>query len=133
MKVDAVLRAKGNRIVCVGMTASVERAAHLLKAENIGAVVVKDTCGTEGDVVLGMLSERDIVRALADHGPACLRMPVSAVMSRAVVSCQPRDDVDDVIDKMRAHQIRHVPVLDGDALIGIVSIRDVMAAPALPA
>lgn len=130
MRVDAVLRKKGNRIIAVGMTTTVERAARLLKSEDIGALVVKDTCATEGDVILGMLSERDIVRALAEHGAAVLRMPVSALISRTVVACDPRDDADGVIDLMQRHHVRHLPVLDGDALIGVVSIRDVVATSA---
>lgn len=133
MKVDAILRNKGNRIIAIGMSATVERAARLLKAENIGAIVVKDTCGTEGDVILGMLSEREIARALADHGASALRMPVSQVMSRAFICCDPRDEADGVIGLMHQHRIRHVPVLDGDALIGVVSLRDFVAPPQMRA
>lgn len=127
MRVDTILRRKANRIIALGMTAPVAEAARLLKAENVGALVVKDSCATEGDVILGMLSERDIVRGLADYGAAVLRMPVATLMSRAVVRCEPHDDADGVIELMQRHEIRHVPVLDGDALIGVVSIRDMVA------
>jgi CBS domain-containing protein len=108
------------------MEATAAFAAHLLRAENIGAVIVKDTCATEGDVVLGILSERDILRALVDHGTAALKMPVSALMIRDVVSCGPGDELDLVAALMERHQIRYVPVIDGDALIGMVSIRDLL-------
>ncbi len=129
MRVDTILRQKANRIIAIGMSASVERAARLLQAENIGAIVVKDTCSTEGEVVLGLLTERDIVRALADHGAAVLRMPVSQLMSRAFVSCDPEDEADGVIGVMNKHRIRHMPVLQGDALIGIVSMLDMIGRP----
>src|ERR1700758_3002003 len=84
MRVDTILRGKGSRIIAIRMGTSAEAAARLLKSENVGAVVVKDTCGTEGDVVLGILSERDLLHALVDHGVAALKMPVASLMSRAV-------------------------------------------------
>ena len=126
MRVDAILQGKANRIVAVAMATTIESAARLLKSDSIGAVVVKDTCGTEGEVVLGMLSERDIVRALAERGAAVLGMPVAAFMSRSVIACGPDDEATTVMDLMRKHQIRHLPVVDRDALIGVVSIRDVL-------
>ncbi len=132
MRIDAILHRKAKRIVSVAMGTTVATAARLLKSENIGALVVKDTCGTEGEVVLGMLSERDIVRALADRGAAVLSMPVAALMSPAVVTCRPEDDSEVVIGLMQKHDIRHVPVLDRDALIGVVSIRDVLGTQELP-
>jgi CBS domain-containing protein len=130
MRVDAILQRKPKRIVSVTMGTTVEAAARLLKSENIGAVVVKDSCGTEGEVVLGILSERDIVRALADRGGAVLSAPVGSLMTRSIISCRPDDDAQRVIELMQEHQIRHVPVLDREALIGVVSIRDVLGTPA---
>lgn len=127
MKVEQILRNKGARIVSVRMNESVEVAARLLRRENIGALVVKDVCRTEGDVVVGMISERDILRALADHGAAALKMPVSRLMSRTVVSCSARDGVERVLELMDRHHVRHLPVLDEHTLIGVVSIRDVIA------
>jgi CBS domain-containing protein len=127
MKVSSLLQRKNTRIVATQMEATAAFAARLLRTENIGAVVVKDTCATEGDVVLGILSERDILRALVDHGIAALKMPVSALMIRDVVSCGPGDELDQVAALMHRHQLRYVPVMDGDALIGMVSIRDLLA------
>ena len=89
MKVSSLLQRKSARIVAIQMEATAALAARLLRAENIGAVIVKDTCATEGDVVLGVLSERDILRAVVDHGIAALKMPVSALMIRDAVSCGP--------------------------------------------
>ena len=126
MRIDAILRGKGGRIVAIGMATTVEAAARLLRAENIGAVIVKDSCGTEGDVVLGVLSERDIVRALADRGAAALRLPVGQLMSRTVIGCSPADEIEDVASLMQKHHIRHVPVMQGGALIGVISIRDLL-------
>jgi CBS domain-containing protein len=132
MRVDAILQSKGSRIIAIRMGTSAEAAARLLKSENIGAVVVKDTCGTEGDVVLGILSERDLLHAFADHGAAALKMPVSSLMSRVVISCRPGDDAEDVAGLMLKHHIRHIPVLEGEALIGVISIRDLLALHAAP-
>jgi CBS domain-containing protein len=133
MRIEAILRSNGSRIIAIPMATSAVAAARLLKSENIGAVVVKDTCGTEGDVVLGILSERDLLHALADHGAAALKMPVSSLMSRAVVACGPGDDAEDVAGLMLKHHVRHVPVLEGEALIGVISIRDLLALHAGPA
>jgi CBS domain-containing protein len=109
------------------MNETVEVAARLLRKDNIGALVVKDVCRTEGNTVVGMFSERDVVRALADHGPAALKMRVSALMSRGVVSCSSRDSLDRALELMDRHHVRHLPVLDEHTLVGVVSIRDVIA------
>jgi CBS domain-containing protein len=127
MKVSSLLQRKNARIIAIQMEATADFAARLLRAENVGAVIVKDTCATEGDVVLGILSERDILRALVDRGITALKMPVSALMSRDVVSCGPGDELDRVADLMECHQTRYVPVMDGGALIGMISIRDLLA------
>ena len=127
MKVEHILRKKGTRIVTVRMNETVEVAARLLRKDNIGALVVKDVCRTEGNTVVGMFSERDVVRALADHGPAALKMRVSALMSRGVVSCSSRDSLDRALELMDRHHVRHLPVLDDHTLVGVVSIRDIIA------
>ena len=111
------------------MGETVETATRMLRRENIGAVVVKDVCGTEGDTIMGMLSERDVVRALVDHVPAVLNKPVSSLMSTNVICCRPADDLA-LFDR---YQIRHLPVIDGTALIGVISIRDIIAVSAAEA
>ena len=126
MQIEAVLRAKPARLITVSMTSTVMTAARLLRSENIGALVVKDTCLTEGDVILGMVSERDVVQAIADRGPTALTMPVSAVMVRNVCSCRSDDTVQQVCSMMGEHHVRHIPVLHGGALVGVVSIRDLL-------
>jgi CBS domain-containing protein len=95
-----------------------------MKAENIGALVVKDVCRTEGNTVVGMFSERDIVRALLNHGAKVLQMPVSSLMSRNLITCAPNDSLAHVLGLMEDNHIRHVPVLDGDTLVGLVGVRD---------
>ena len=127
MKIEQLLIRKGTRIISIRMTETVETAARMLRRENIGAVVVKDVCGSEGDTIVGMLSERDILRAIVDRGPEILRRPVSSLMSRPVITCSPHDSVEDVIELFDRHQTRHLPVIDRDALIGVISIRDVVA------
>lgn len=124
MKIEQVLRTKGARIISVRIDATVEQAARLLRKENVGAVVVKDVCGSEGDTIVGMFSERDVIRAIVDQGQSGLQRPVFELMSKSVISCHPSDDVDDALALMDRHRIRHLPVLDGHALVGVVSIRD---------
>ena len=124
MKVEQILRRKDTRIITVRVGESIEIAARLLRSENIGALVVKDVCRTEGNVVVGMLSERDIVRALLEHGPKVLQMSVSSLMSRTLITCSPEDSERHVLELMRKNHIRHLPVLDGHTLVGVIGLRD---------
>lgn len=124
MRVEDVLRSKNHRIVTIRMNETVETAARLMKAENIGALVVKDACETEGTIVVGMFSERDIARALLEHGARVLQMQVSSLMSRNLITCAPSDSLLHVLGLMEDKHIRHVPVLDRDTLVGLVGVRD---------
>lgn len=128
MKVTDILKDKGTRIITVRLREPIETAVQILSRENVGALVVKDVCRTEGNVVVGMFSERDVVRALVDKGPKVLQMTVEDLMSKTIVSCSPDDELDEVIDLMDRHQVRHLPVLEEQTLIGVVSIRDVVHA-----
>lgn len=128
MKVADLLKEKGTRIITVRLREPVETAAMLLHRENIGALVVKDVCRTEGNVVVGMFSERDIVRALVEHGTQAMAFPVERLMSKKLISCGPEDSLDSVMDKMDEHGIRHLPVMEGGTLIGVISIRDLIRA-----
>lgn len=123
MTVEALLRRKNGRIISIGMGSTAAAAAKLLRSENIGALVVKDCCSTEGDVVLGMLSERDVLQALVSYGTNAMAMPVAAPMTRNVICCVAQDSLSHVADLIRCH---HVPVMDREALIGVVSIRDLL-------
>jgi CBS domain-containing protein len=97
-----------------------------MASENIGALVITDVVDTEGSTVVGMFSERDVLRALVAKGPEIMRLPVERLMSRTLISCGPNDHLADVMEKMERHGIRHVPVLEGHALVGVISVRDVL-------
>ncbi len=127
MKVQDIMRKKGTRIVMIRMNEPVEMAVRLLRRENIGALVVKDVVRTEGNTAVGVFSERDVLQAIAEHGAAALKLPVSKLMSTKIISCSPDDDIDHVFDLMDRHHIRHVPVFEGGTLIGVISIRDILA------
>ncbi len=128
MKVNQLLRKMGGRIVSIRMDETVERAAQMLRDENIGALVIKDVCNTEGDVVVGMFSERDFLRAILSRGPAVLKLPVSSLMSPNVIALRSSDDTTKAVELFNRHRIRHLPVIDDHTLVGVVSIRDIVAA-----
>jgi CBS domain-containing protein len=117
-----ILAAKGGEIVCIEPTADLAAAAKLLSTHRIGVLVVLDTDRR----LVGVLSERDIVRALAEAGTTVLRVPVWEVMTRNVSTCDVNDSIGDVIDRMTKGKFRHMPVLDKDRLAGLVSIGDVL-------
>jgi CBS domain-containing protein len=131
MKVNELLLKKGTRIISLRMNETVERAARMLREENVGALVVKDVCKSEGDTVVGMFSERDFLRAIVDKGPSILKQPVSSLMTPKVIACKPGDDISDAIALFNKHHIRHLPVMDDYTLIGVISIRDIVAMSAL--
>jgi CBS domain-containing protein len=91
--------------------------------------VVKDVCRTEGNTAVGMFSERDVVRAIAEHGAAGVNRKVSDLISvQELISCRSTDTLDHVRHLMNKNHIRHVPVIDDHTLIGVVSIRDISTA-----
>jgi CBS domain-containing protein len=126
MRVDQILREKGTRIMSVRLREPVSVATKIMASENIGALVVTDVVHTEGSTVVGMFSERDVLRALVEKGQEIMRMPVENLMSKTLISCRPNDDLEDVMEKMDRHGIRHVPVLEGHTLVGVISVRDVI-------
>ena len=127
MLVADLMRSKNARVPTIRMTETVEMAATLLNRERIGAVVVKDACGSEGDTVVGIFSERDVVRAVAERGAAGLKAKVADLMSRNMISCTMEDTVDQVRALMDSHHIRHLPVMEDHQMVGVLSIRDVIA------
>jgi len=122
MKVEGILRSKGAKVVTVRPDASLASLVRRLREEQIGAVVVTE----DGRSVLGIISERDVVRGLAEHGPRILEMAVSDLMTRTVFSCASDDTVKHLMSEMTRKRIRHLPVLADGALCGIVSIGDVV-------
>lgn len=121
MTVAAILTNKGPEVVTARPDQTLEAAAKLMTERRIGSVLVR-----EGDEVVGILSERDIVRTVAAKGAAALTMPVASAMTREVVFGHPGDTVDKVLGLMTERRIRHLPVKDGARLIGLVSIGDVV-------
>jgi CBS domain-containing protein len=83
---------------------------------------------TEGNTAVGVFSERDVLRALDQHGAAALKLPISRLMSVNIISCSPDDETDDVLALMLQHHIRHVPVFESGNVIGMISIRDILSA-----
>lgn len=129
MKVGDILRTKSTRIATVRMNETVAIAAQLLRAGNISALVVKDVCRTEGNTAVGMFSERDVVRAVAEHGAAGLNLKVANLISvQQLISCRSTDTLEHVRHLMNVNHIRHVPVIDDYTLIGVISIRDISTA-----
>jgi len=123
MQVIHILREKGREVVSLPGDATLSEATRLLARKHIGAVLVKDRLGA----LIGILSERDVVRALAEESVTALARPVSAYMTQAVVTCTEIDTVDELMEMMTQGRFRHVPVLDEHGgLCGIVSIGDVV-------
>jgi len=122
MIVKNILAGKRGDVVTIEPTADLTAATKLLAERRIGAVVV---LGAEQRIV-GILSERDIVRALAAHGPTALNERVSQVMTRDVKTCTEDDTIEDLMGRMTTGKFRHMPVVKQEKLIGIVSIGDVV-------
>jgi CBS domain-containing protein len=123
MLVQSILAAKGSEVVTVRDSVSLSDAAMSMRDHAIGALVVSN----DGYSIVGIVSERDLVRAIANHGASVMGRPVSSVMSRDVVTCGVGDSIESLMVAMTERRIRHVPVVDdaGD-LGGLVSIGDVV-------
>jgi CBS domain-containing protein len=129
MNVGDILRNKIARVVTVRMNETVGVAAQLMRASNVSALVVKDVVRTEGNTAAGMFTERDVVRAIAEHGAAGVNMKVSQLVSvQRLISCDTSDTIEHVRHLMNVNHIRHLPVIDNFSLIGVISMRDVSAA-----
>jgi len=122
MIVKAILSAKGGDVISIEPAATLETAVRMLAERGIGALLV---LGPDRRLV-GILSERDIVRVLAEQGAGVLAQPLSQVMTRKVVTCSPSDTVDVLMEQMTTGKFRHIPVVEQDRLVGIVSIGDVV-------
>jgi CBS domain-containing protein len=122
MNVKSILAAKGGDIVGIEPNADLAAAAQLLSKYRIGAVVIRGAGGR----LAGILSERDIVRALAEHGAGALTLQVAKVMTRNVTTCGEDDSIASLMEKMTAGKFRHMPVVTKGELAGLVSIGDVV-------
>ncbi|HEY4142780.1 MAG TPA: CBS domain-containing protein [Pseudolabrys sp.] len=122
MNVKTILAAKGGEVVTIEPTADLAAATQLLTTYRIGAVLIRGA----GGHIAGILSERDIVRALAKHGASALSLPVGQVMTREVMTCTDDETLCDVMERMTAGKFRHLPVVNKGKLVGLISIGDVV-------
>jgi CBS domain-containing protein len=122
MNVQTILGNKGRSVVTIHSDATVERAVAVLRLRGIGAVVVSD----DGETVIGILSERDLVEALGRYGNELLAVSVAEVMTCPVVTCDPDDSVAELMAEMTNRRMRHFPVVRDGKLHGIVSIGDLV-------
>lgn len=125
MFVQHILNTKNNaNLITVPLKTDLSEAISILVAHKIGVVIVSET----GKNALGILSERDIIRALSEAGTSALSAPVEQFMSRDAVTCNPQTSADDVLALMTENRFRHMPVLEEGALIGLISQGDVIFA-----
>jgi CBS domain-containing protein len=121
LSIESILRRKGTDVATIAPEASIKSAADWLRAKNIGALVV-----TSGNAVLGLISEREIVHAFSRYGETAGSMPVKEIMRYGVTTVSPDESVNHVMNLMTHHRLRHMPVLRGGKLAGIISIGDVV-------
>ncbi len=121
-KVSAVLERKGHRVVTVAPHQTVASVAKALTHNRIGAAPVVDEQGG----LIGIISERDIIRGISERGEEALAVPVEQLMTREVMTCSPADPIVEIMQVMTVQRIRHLPVVENQALHGIISIGDVV-------
>jgi CBS domain-containing protein len=124
MTVNDILLHKGSEVITVEPATTVAAAVRVLRERRIGALLVT---GADQHIV-GIISERDVVRALDETGPAVLSAPVSEVMTRKVTTCERHETIADIMERMTEGRFRHVPVVENGRLAGLVSIGDVVKA-----
>ncbi len=122
MHVADILKTKGGEVVTTGPGESLAATVRLLNAKNIGATVVRAAHGA----VIGLISERDIIRIIAANGERALEMQVRDVMTSDVKSCKTTDTISEVMKLMTVYRFRHMPVIEDGELKGIVSIGDIV-------
>ncbi|MDY7104281.1 MAG: CBS domain-containing protein [Actinomycetota bacterium] len=122
MTVEHLLQRKGDNVLTVSPGATVSEAAAVLERHRVGALVVS----RHGTDICGILSERDLVTGIARHGSEVLTWPVEKIMTAEVRTCGCRDSIDSLMRIMTDSRIRHLPVVDGDRMVGVVSIGDIV-------
>lgn len=121
MLVSQILKTKGDLVFTASPAETVGAICALLYSRKVGAMVVMD-----GDRVVGMVSERDMVRVFAEEGAAALNKPISSCMTHDVVFAEPNEPIDSLLSRMTDRRIRHLPVCQNERLVGIVSIGDLV-------
>ena len=122
MNVATILKVKGRAVSTARPDTTLLDITQKLAAKRIGAIVIVGESGR----VAGIISERDVIRALAERGVAALNLPVADIMTRNVIMCQESSPVDELMELMTKGRFRHLPVMEDDALVGIISIGDVV-------
>lgn len=122
MNVKNILARKGAEVKTIKSDSKVSAAAKMLGEARIGAVVISD----DGETIAGILSERDIVRVVGSDGASALDWPVSKAMTTNVITCKPKDRIVELMSQMTQKRIRHLPVVDGGKMTGVISIGDVV-------
>jgi CBS domain-containing protein len=122
MRISEVLRSKGSAVFTISPEATVSELLDVLAQHNVGALVVS----ADGTTVAGIVSERDVVRRLQDRGTDILGDAVSSIMTSTVTTCGEQDTVEDLMREMTNRRVRHIPVLRDGALIGVISIGDMV-------
>ena len=122
MNVSSILKRKGTHVETARPQTSVAEAAQRLVAKGIGSLVILDSEGN----LLGVLTERDLVRALSEHGRSTSSVLLEELLGKRTATCKPEDSLRDVMSVMTRRRSRHLPVIAGEALVGIVSIGDVV-------
>ncbi|TPD58963.1 CBS domain-containing protein [Emcibacter nanhaiensis] len=120
VQVKNILQRKGNEVISVSPQETLHETAKVLRENKIGAVLVREG----GGKMVGVISERDLVIAIAKHGGNVLDNKVAEFMTEGVYTCSLDDDVKAVMEKMTSRRIRHLPVVDGENIVGIISIGD---------
>ncbi len=125
MLVQQILKTKSDDgVVTVTPGTTVAKAAEILSSRRIGAVIVSP----DGKRVAGIVSERDVVRELGRRGPACMSETVDSIMTSNIVGCRRDEQANDVLQKMTDGRFRHMPVMEGNQMVGLISIGDVVKA-----
>lgn len=122
MNVATILKNKGSTVITRSMKVPLSEIVHMLNDHRIGSVVIVD----EREKVCGIVSERDVIRAIAEKGAGVLDEPVAKCMTQEVFSCQKDDTLERLMAEMTEHRFRHLPVIEKGELVGLVSIGDVV-------
>ncbi|MDA1323932.1 MAG: CBS domain-containing protein [Proteobacteria bacterium] len=122
MQVQRILDKKGSRIITLSCHLPVLTIAKVMATERIGTVMMVDDSGK----LIGILSERDIIRVISQEGANIVALPASELMTKSLITCSPGTGLEDVLTLMSKHSIRHLPVIDGNDLVGLISVRDVL-------
>ncbi len=122
IRISQILKDKGNRVVTIEPDATIAEVVDVLQRERIGAIVVMQ----EKEELVGIISERDVAHGLAEHGAELLAKRVADLMTREVVTCTPESSVQEIMKQMTVRRFRHLPVVKDGALVGVISIGDVV-------